>query len=557
MIVVINAAKPVLIDDTAYLSFARQIARHPFDPYGFTFFWYTTPDNAFEILCPPVVPYWLAAGITVVGENPGLLKLWLYPFIWILMLALREILRRFAGGIERPFLLMLALSPAILPTVNLMLDVPALALGLAALTLLIRSCDRHSWRLSILAGLVAGLAMQTKYTALLIPPTLLWYGLTRWRLRSLGQAVLAILLALATFASWELLLVARYERSHFLFHVRDRQSHVETSAGFLAEFVQDKMQLVPALLGDLGCLGFTTGVIAATLLGLPRRYLTLLILLWSLGFCWIALTPARLSALPVDGPDTSVLVNLFWQSAGFCVLLAWLSCSVPLLVRFRSRLSIRLRADSLFLLGWLLIELAGYLILTPFGAARRVITLVMVSGLVTAFLAKRIGRIHAGRAPSGWLFGLGILTGVVVTAIDTLDAFPEKVCAEHASALTANEARHSTVWFAGHWGFQYYCTQAGMRHIEPGSSVLLKDDVLVLPLYPDEVGFYRPHIGLIALSPPASSVMEIAEVIWEDFLSATTIPNFYCGVDPIRGRDHPRLRVVIYRMTEEWKVPGR
>ena len=78
-----NAAKPVLVDDTAYLTFARQIADHPLDPYGFVIHWYTFPEPAFEVLAPPVVPYWLAAGLRLFGEEIVLLKLWLLPLVWL------------------------------------------------------------------------------------------------------------------------------------------------------------------------------------------------------------------------------------------------------------------------------------------------------------------------------------------------------------------------------------------------------------------------------------------------------------------------------------------
>ena len=44
-------------------------------------------------------------------------------------------------------------------------------------------------------------------------------------------------------------------------------------------------------------------------------------------------------------------------------------------------------------------------------------------------------------------------------------------------------------------------------------------------------------------------------MVWDDWLSAQTAPNFYGGIDPVTGRDHPRLRVVVYRIIREWK-PG-
>ena len=40
---VLNALKPMHMDDTAYYKIARQIAGHPLDPYGFHMLWYQHP----------------------------------------------------------------------------------------------------------------------------------------------------------------------------------------------------------------------------------------------------------------------------------------------------------------------------------------------------------------------------------------------------------------------------------------------------------------------------------------------------------------------------------
>src|SRR5262249_41473578 len=100
LVTLANVAKPVTVDDAWYLRHARHIAEHPSDPYGFTGFWYSKFDPAMEVLSPPVVPYWLAGGIALFGESPALLKLWLFPFIWLLAWSLNALLKRFARGAE-------------------------------------------------------------------------------------------------------------------------------------------------------------------------------------------------------------------------------------------------------------------------------------------------------------------------------------------------------------------------------------------------------------------------------------------------------------------------
>src|SRR5262245_20267232 len=155
-----NALKPPVIDDTAYLALARQIAHDPFDPYGFEQFWYQRPQPANEVLAPPVLSYWLGLGMRLFDDNPVLLKLWQYPFALIFCLALHSLLRRFAKGVEAPVLVMATLSPAILSAFNFMLDVPAYALSLAAVAVFLRALDRRSVMLTVAAGLIAGLAAE-------------------------------------------------------------------------------------------------------------------------------------------------------------------------------------------------------------------------------------------------------------------------------------------------------------------------------------------------------------------------------------------------------------
>jgi hypothetical protein len=92
--------------------------------------------------------------------------------------------------------------------------------------------------------------------------------------------------------------------------------------------------------------------------------------------------------------------------------------------------------------------------------------------------------------------------------------------------------------------------------IEPNRSQLKAGDWLILPVLPDEIGFYRPYHGEALFLLPAGTVEPVAEFEWDDRLAAQTVPNLYGGTVPVVGRDHPRLRVVVYRVVRDW-IPQR
>lgn len=523
-----NTAKPPAVDDAAYLAFARQVAAHPPDPYGFEIYWYTRPEPAMGVLCPPVVPYWLGLGITVGGESPPLLKLWLFPFVWLFARSLRGLLRRFARGTEPAALPLLVLSPAVLPTVNLMLDIPAAGLGLAALVLFARACDRGSWRLAVASGIVAGLAMQTKYTALLVPGVIGWYGLTH---RRVGFAAVAGGVTAALFAGWEFSVAARYGTSHFLHHLAEQRS-----GGGVAEFVRDKWGLLPGLLGHLGLLAVGVGLYAGRGVGFPRWLLFGAAVVWAIGV-----------GLVCGGADLSP--SAVWRPAGAAVLVTAAGCATVLLRRKHRT------ADSWFVVGWVLLELAGYFALTPFPAARRVIGPTVALGVLSARVVSRTGRARPDRRPPGWVVPFGVAAGVLTAALDTWDAYPEKALAERAAAAVRDRPAGSRVWYAGHWGFQFYCERAGMRAAYPGAE-LAAGDYLVVPLYPTATGFYRPDSVNARVEPPEDAE-RVAEFVWEDGLAAATVPSFYGGPNPVVGRDYPRLQVGVFRLTRDWVAERR
>src|SRR5438128_12318951 len=137
----LNAFKPLCIDDTLYHYHAEQIARHPLDPYGFRIFWNDRPEPAIQALAPVLMQYWWAIGIRIFGQHPFWWKLWLFPYALLLVFSLHSLLRRFAGSHEMILTWMVILSPVFLPSFNLMLDVLLAALVLFAMIVFLRLSD--------------------------------------------------------------------------------------------------------------------------------------------------------------------------------------------------------------------------------------------------------------------------------------------------------------------------------------------------------------------------------------------------------------------------------
>lgn len=548
LLTLLNAFKPVVVDDTAYLLFARHLAVHPLEPYDFELFWYAQPQPAMEILAPPVVPYWLAAGIALFGEHLFLLKLWLFPFALVFCHAADYLLRRFAHGTERIGVTLLTLSPAVLPLFNFMLDVPAVALGLAAVAVFIHGCDRQRLGWALLAGVLTGLAMQTKYTMTTVPVVLVWYGLLSRNRIAIGAAGLT---TIAVFAGWELFVWTTCGESHFLYHVRDQQ------IGQDGDWITKKMALWTPLLGHLGWLGLGWGLFAGRAVGFGRWFVVGVAVIAALGLATVCVVPHSQSVLlrnAATGTPRLDLPFLVYLPLGFAVLVTATLAMTKLGFRYPRGPAGMLRHSSgtWFVIGWFLIELLGYFALTPFPAARRIIGVCVVLGVLACVL---VARVPPPRRPDRWLLGYGVALGVGLYAIDTWDADAERQLAHRASEVV-REQGSGRIWTQGHWGWQYYTGRYGAELIVPNRSELKAGDWLILPKLPDDTGFYRPYHGetLFHLAPWA--LEPVAEFVADDWLAAQTVPNLYGGMVPVLGRDHPRSRVVVYRVTRDW-IPQR
>lgn len=533
----LNAAKPPVIDDTAYLALASHMAQAPLDPYGFEQFWYQVPEPANHVLAPPVLPYWLSLGIRVFGENIVLLKLWLFPFAALFAFSLHALLQRFARAVSSPVLVATVLSSALLPAFNFMLDVPALALTLTAVELLLRALDKNSASLVLLAGLTAGLAAQTKYTGLLAVPLVIGISLMYRRVApGLATALAAALL----FLGWELEIHHRYGESHFWFGVEtsDTSSH-------------QKLGLFAAALPLLGGIGSGVTFVGLVALGCRRWWLIALIVSLAGGFLILATIPdtGKSYWLPLHERRGVGALALFLGAYGWAFVAVLAAVNARLLFRWRGwrqrfpNVRLRYSRDTLILILWLSIEIIGYFVLTPFPASRRLMGATVVAFLLAGRLASRTCRAPKRRRLL-WLAAAGSAAfGLFYAGIDLTDARIEPDAVRSAAAQIRAHDDRPTVWFTGHWGLQYEAIRQGFRPLVPGQSQLQAGDWLLVP------PGWMPQQDFTP-DPRQGTPVHVVRI--DRFFRLRTLPAYYGGHHTIEWWPSPFFELHVYRVEAPW-----
>jgi len=535
--------KPIHVDEAANYYYARQIANDSLDPYGFEMFWYQELEPANHVLTPPVLVYWWGLGVRLFGHLPVLWKIWLLPFVLLFVFSLHGLLARFALDWAMPLTWATVLSPAFLPSLNLMPDIPAMASSLAAVAVFLRvsACAQysvgstqypegrrhdHAWALAAFAGLLTGIGMQTKYTAFVTPAVLLLWAFLIGRPR---HGFLAVCIAAAVFVGWEALVAWKYGESHFWHQLRVAPTGLE-----------NKLALLGPGLPILGGVASGVSLLALAALGVRRRIVivggaAILLTIGLLGFVgaqWTLDVPWP-TWLGGDGATRAARFTLATMLFGFlgsavvgtAAWLAWKNWD-------RS-------ADGRFLVGWLVLELAGYVALSPFPAVRRTLGVLLVLTLL-------VGRVMGQRHDRSRLFKgiilLNVALGLLFFVVDVYDARAQmlgaRAAANHVAASGGGRA-----WYAGHWGFQFYAEETGMTPLVPGESILQAGDWLVIAGTPVD----RPAFELRDDRSEIVTKVEIA-----DWLPWKTVAGYYGGQEPLDHRAGARLVVEVRQVTGKW-----
>ncbi len=318
------------------------------------YYWTWSKENVLSFLDhPPMVAWLIRCGTAVLGDTNLGVRLGGIVAMLVTQLLLADIVRRVTSNNVRAVMLALLLPEAALYYGLLMAkvapDTALIPFSVAMLWSLVRLAQSHDGRWWLAAGLFAGLALLSKFTAIMFAPAVLAFALVpdwRWRWLRSPYPYLAVLIAIVVFSP---VLIWNAEHDWASFRFQAVRATVERDLTFrtLGEFIGMQFGLVGFVL--LPVTLFATGLTAwrgysrrepvaillATAVLVPFMYflwksLTLRVgdtwpmFLWPAGFAAVAINVTR---MPFEGWSAGLVKStVYWARTAISTGIAFVLC---------------------------------------------------------------------------------------------------------------------------------------------------------------------------------------------------------------------------------------
>jgi hypothetical protein len=443
------SGKAFNVDDPLFIYIARQITHHRLDPYGFKVNWFLDfVPMARETKNPPLASYYIAAAASVIGWSERALHLaFLLPALAV-VLGTYRLAQRFTNS---PLLAAGAtlLTPVFLVcSSSVMCDTMMLALWLWAIIFWIEGLEPHRPGYLAISAMLITLCALTKYFGIALILLLAAYSFARQR--RLGSWAWYLLLPIAVLTGYQ-----RWTKAVYGLRMISEAAHM--SAG-----VRQARQssALGTTLVDLSFVG-----------GLMLPALTLAPVLWArrkiLAVCVVSGAAGFLISRGRIGLGAMLWPPEFyghWFLVGLQLTL-FIAAGVSVLALAAADAWKRKDADSLLLMLWVY----GTFIFTGFLNwainARSVLPLIPAAGIL---LARRVDALRTNETRVRTM--MFVLPLAVAGAISLWLTWADTELANSgrsAAALIEQKTRNQpgTVWFLGHWGFQYYMESFGAHPV--------------------------------------------------------------------------------------------
>ncbi len=453
-------AKPFNIDDPLFIWLAEHVRHHPGNFFDFAVNWYGFSSPMWAVTeNPPGAGYYYALAGSLFGWNEIGLHLGTLLAAVAVVLGTYRLAGRLCGRPVWAACLVLFTPVFLVSADTVMCDVLLLALWVWSIVFWVEGLANGQSGKVVLAGVLVALAILTKYFGVALLPLLAAYGLVQRR--QAGVWLAALLIPVAVLAAYQWLTHALY--GHALFSAAAGFSNASHSSfGF--------SKLAAALIA----LSFVGGGLAVALFLAPWLWRGRT-LAWTFaatalvgGVIGITMVLPKYHALTGAAQWVALAQFILWMFGGVLVL--------GLAVELRGRL----RDPH----AWLLVLwLAGTFLFTAFGNwtinGRTVLPMVPA---VAILLVRRLER-------SGWArpraLRYSVLAGAALAVVVTLCDFQLAVAVRRSAEESMARCGQGpgTIWYEGHWGFQYYMEKMGARPVVYDNFSPPTGDLLVVPVH--------------------------------------------------------------------------
>lgn len=465
------ANQAIQTDDALFVWTGQWILKHPLDFFGGTANWYGSNVPMWQVnLNPPLMPYVLAVTASIFGWNEIPLHL---ACMFIAIAAAAGIYVLAKMWCSRPFLatIIAIVTPAFLVSATtLMCDLLVLSFWVWAIVCWEQACRNESgnWKF-VVGGVLAGLAILTKYSAIQLPPLLVLLSLVRAKAwmrspRKCGWAIVGLLAAGVMVVCYEILTGRLYGKGLLVYAAQEVQSYrFGYPGGWTAK-------------GIIG-LTFAGGCMLPILSFVPwlwpRRT-------WLVGAVIISI--GILGAFQL-GPNPGIIHAWLnpgiWNDWAFRLQVAlFLLAGVHLLLLAITESWQQRDAVSVFLAVWIVCFLIFAGVLNWTVNARSFLPAVpAIAILAVRRLERRAG---PGFAPCWFL--APILPAVAITLSLVIANYKSANMARIVAKEIASQGQSPghQLWINGHGGCQYYLQQLGAQSFDNKEFVLQSGDTVAV-----------------------------------------------------------------------------
>jgi 4-amino-4-deoxy-L-arabinose transferase-like glycosyltransferase len=409
---------------------------------------------------------------------------------------------------------------------TLMCDVMCLAFWVWAVVTFEKGLERNRWKWLLTAGLLAGLATLTKFTGLALVPLLAFYGFARQR--RFGRWLAALFITVLFAAGYEWITRRLYGQGMLLaagtFASEDRSG----AQGGLWE---------KALIG----LGFLGGCFLPVLFYLPmiwsRRLATLGLVLLVPCVAMLFWQPHFKPLLVQNG---HLRPGMFLEVAGL------LAGGILILLLAGADFWHRRDADSMLLVLWVLGLVTFAVVLNWTINGRSLLPALPAVGIL---LARRLDNRGPQSQPihRAWLVVPALLAAALSLKLTQADARLADTNRLAAQQLWVQyHTPGNTVWFEGHWGFQYYLEKQGGKAIDLNDPKKASGDILIVPA--NASNLYEPPMELVNLVAKVDYLPDAHAAIMNNLAGAGFYASVHGPLPFVIGRIEPdRFYVFRYK----------